>query len=359
MLIADSWFGSMACVQALFAKKIFAVMNVKTAHRGFPKRQLLDVVGEVKGKSADAKAHRRARRGKSIAYTKRVQVNGEEVTILAAGNNKKVPLLLVATHSTMNPGDKHVKKWTVPCADGSIETHQLVTDQPQVHQLYREHMNVVDIHNKLRQGVCAVADVWRTTQWPERHFGELLGILEVNIFKTLTYFVPAFKTMSHPDFRRQLAWELMTLGKAVCPMNETLEKETTNAHVSATTCEHEYLRFDGNARHRCAYCGQGAYYYCLTCHKRGLGCMAMCGMKTGRDCISRHAAGEKAKHASWTFSRKRKDLSSSDGAGPSSSEDVQADVSLPSQPSASLSSRPATSRQRSRPSRPTPLVYSS
>ena len=39
-------------------------MNVKTATKGFPKEELLQVVDEIKGKSDEARRQRRARRGK-------------------------------------------------------------------------------------------------------------------------------------------------------------------------------------------------------------------------------------------------------------------------------------------------------
>eukprot|EP00965_Chrysotila_dentata_P184128 6079593-Pleurochrysis_carterae.AAC.1 len=34
--------------------------------------------------------------------------------------------------------------------------------QPKAHALYRRRMNCIDLHNKLRQGVCCMADVWST-----------------------------------------------------------------------------------------------------------------------------------------------------------------------------------------------------
>ena len=105
VLIADSWFGSVACALALFKHTIFAVMNVKTAHRGYPKDDLLEVVGEIKGKSAEAKRLRNERRGKQVAFRQEFEVDGSRrVTVLAAGhNNKKVPLNLVCTFSRSRP----------------------------------------------------------------------------------------------------------------------------------------------------------------------------------------------------------------------------------------------------------------
>ena len=48
VVIADSWFGSVACVKMLFSISLFAVMMVKTAHKGYPKDVLLDLLGARK-----------------------------------------------------------------------------------------------------------------------------------------------------------------------------------------------------------------------------------------------------------------------------------------------------------------------
>ena len=64
-------------------------MNVKTGCAGYPKSEMLQVVGEIKGETAAKRAARRERRGKSIAFTKDFTVGGRKVTLTAGGNNKK------------------------------------------------------------------------------------------------------------------------------------------------------------------------------------------------------------------------------------------------------------------------------
>ena len=89
VLIADSWFGSVACILALFEKAIFAIMNVKTAHKGYPKDELMAEVGEIKGNSAEAKQQRAAKRGKHAGFRQDFTVaGGRKVTVQAAGHNK-------------------------------------------------------------------------------------------------------------------------------------------------------------------------------------------------------------------------------------------------------------------------------
>ena len=81
------------------------------------------------------------------------------IRTLTAGHNKKVPLLLVCTAFTMLAGEEHKKTWKVHNADGTYQTKSITTPQPQVHYYYRQFMNIVDLHNKLRQGVVCMADV--------------------------------------------------------------------------------------------------------------------------------------------------------------------------------------------------------
>lgn len=119
----------------------------------------------------------------------------------------------------MLPGDEHVKTWQVNKADGSTEYRSIKTPQPQMHALYRKYMNTVDLHNKLRQGVVSMADVWHTTSWAERHFAEGLGLWEVNVYKALVYFYPKYSNLAHGEFRSRLAWALLTLGKQPYPQD--------------------------------------------------------------------------------------------------------------------------------------------
>ncbi len=44
ILIADAWFGSLRAAFALLEKDVYAVMNVKTAHSGFPKAKLKEAM---------------------------------------------------------------------------------------------------------------------------------------------------------------------------------------------------------------------------------------------------------------------------------------------------------------------------
>eukprot|EP00965_Chrysotila_dentata_P138335 4575496-Pleurochrysis_carterae.AAC.1 len=60
---------------------------------------------------------------------------------------------------SMLPKDAYEKVWTTTSnAEGEPHFHRIVTPQPQAHALYRKWTNIVDLHNKLRQGSCSMAD---------------------------------------------------------------------------------------------------------------------------------------------------------------------------------------------------------
>ena len=326
VLIADSWFGSRACALALFAHTIFCVMNVKTAHSNFPKDEILAEVDEIKGKTAEARAARRARRGKSVAFIQKAKVGSRNVTLTASGNNKKVPLLLISTYGSMLPGKTHVKTWQTVNADGTVAYNTLKTSQSQIHALYRRWMNVVDVHNKLRQGVVSMADVWATTSWVERHFAEGLGFWEVNVFKCLIYFYSStWGHIAHGDFRARLAWACMTLGKVTYPADaaaatavgpspgsgSSRPSSSSGAGPSSAGMAtaplpggtHSYAKYASNQARKCAYCPKGmAYQWCETCFVAGLGKINVCGRKSGRPCMDDHVCGKPILHATFTMS---------------------------------------------------------
>jgi len=186
-----------------------------------------------------------------------------------------------------------------------------------MHEMYRKYMNLVDLHNKLRSGVTSMADVWKTSSWEHRHFAELLGFMEVNIFKTLTYFRPdKFLSLTHNNFRARLAWALLTLGKAPYPDGNsshsapggTSGSSSASASLAAEPSVHQMVPFalKGEA-HACAYCGHRTHLhvYCKSCEENGHGIIPTCGRKSHRNCIECHARGDKITHSSWVMGKRK------------------------------------------------------
>jgi hypothetical protein len=316
VVIADSWFGSVVSAVALYLKGVFCVMNVKTATTNFPKDELMAEVDEIKGKTPEARKARRERRGKAVAFSQTVKCGTDkQCTLLAAGHNKKKPLLVISTYGTMLPADDHNKTWKVNQADGSVELHSLKTPQPEVHALYRLWMNVVDLHNKLRQGVVSMADVWGTVSWEKRHFAEGLGFWEVNVFKAFIYFFrgPESKhqKMQHGDFRARLAFAFMTLGKATYPADGAGSSTADASTPAVGGCvpgtvplpggKHEYESWRGRGPKTCNYCGHLCYQKCKTCEDNDVGTFYVCGKLSKRkdQCINAHRNGETCNHGNF------------------------------------------------------------
>eukprot|EP00965_Chrysotila_dentata_P212730 6187215-Pleurochrysis_carterae.AAC.1 len=87
-----------------------------------------------------------------MAFVREYTVGACTVNVLAVGHNKTVPLLLVATASLKLPGGDQVKVWKTADADSH-------TPQPRMHEIYYRWMNLVDFHNKRRQGEGCMTDV--------------------------------------------------------------------------------------------------------------------------------------------------------------------------------------------------------
>ena len=111
--------------------------------------------------------------------------------------------------------------------------------------------------------------VWQTTSWVMRHFAEGLGFWEVNTYRALTYFYPEQAAMSHTEFRRRLAWALLTLGEKPYPADGGSSSADSpaafhDAGAFAETRRHDYTVC---SKHACGYCGRGAYQYCASCEE--------------------------------------------------------------------------------------------
>ena len=62
------------------------------------------------------------------------------------------------------------------------------------------------------------------------------------------------------------------------------------------------MRLPGTTPKTCSYCGLPCYYTCKICHDHGEGDFFVCGPKTKRNCMSRHATGEQPTHGSFSLS---------------------------------------------------------
>ena len=169
-----------------------------------------------------------------------------------------------------------------------------------------------------------MAEVWKTHSWVNRHFAEMLGFAEVNMYKTLSFFVKdKWASRSHNDFRRRIAWVFLTLGREIFPEDVVPDAgSSTSSHGlcwtpslvgSASTLYagpqvHTFKTFCKykDETHTCGYCGNRTTKYCATCEELGHGVIAVCGRKSKRDCIGKHQKGTEVVHGSWRFPNPKK-----------------------------------------------------
>ena len=148
-----------------------------------------------------------------------------------------------------------------------------------------------------------MADAWATNNWVHRHFAEGLGFWEVNVYKALLYWHPTYKkvagerTLGHLEFRKRLAFALLTLGKAEYG---AASSAAGGADARAAPEMHEMAKFDNytNEHHQCSWCQKGimAGWYCVTCCPNGNADHAFCNPSTGRRCYAMHCAGTAQVH---------------------------------------------------------------
>ncbi|KAL1526020.1 hypothetical protein AB1Y20_020841 [Prymnesium parvum] len=124
--------------------------------------------------------------------------------------------------------------------------------------------------------------------------------------------------MSHNEFRKRLAWAFLTLGKEEY-LDDVLASSVSSTSVDAWQSsgvnsasnlfmgphEHRLETFnrDKLEHHTCGYCGCRTTKYCVTCKEDGHGVIAVCGRRSGRNCIDRHQMGEEIKHGSWRLQK--------------------------------------------------------
>ena len=169
-----------------------------------------------------------------------------------------------------------------------------------MHATYHEYFHIVDDHNELRQGEAAMADVWGTRDWADRHFAEGLGLWEVNVYKAAVAFQGV--TYHHSECRKRLALAFLTLGTH--EWGTPLVKPTPHPPAQPGQCKGHVLKLlaelTGKNRQSkvCGYCGtESAYLVCITCFPDLSQCnYGVCSPNTGKDCSARHCAGELAQY---------------------------------------------------------------
>ena len=283
VVLGDSWFGSVKAAIALLSYGMFAILNVKTATKYFPKASLA---------AAITKEKRTYSRMATITLANApVSLNKTEFTIYAAAQREKKPLLLIATCETMGAGEpRHLTLYKMD-ENGGESKEMIEFPTTKVHGIYRACFNKIDLHNRVRQEFLHFADIWGTHSWSNRVLGELWGLILTNTYFTCQSFYPeTFKGLHPQQFKEQIAWQMI--------QNPYLASEGVQRPISIlTTAKHRMVRMplrpNGKKNFtdtKCRYCKKNTTWYCATCsgEKHFFG---ICNNSV-RGCWGSHTAGD-------------------------------------------------------------------
>eukprot|EP00963_Diacronema_lutheri_P001565 scaffold102_cov340-Pavlova_lutheri.AAC.22 len=172
--LGDSWFGSVKTCCALLERGVYSVLNVKRAHRGFPKAALQRfLAGEPNEPGLTVCIPGEASMRRTRTRTKATAHRGP------AG----IPLCLVSSCFTTQPAGTMKYMVKHPSDTTRLLAKQIPVDETT--QMYRSKYSIVDQHNRLQTGSVAFHDVWKTHDFRIRESSDLIGLAEVITFLLL------------------------------------------------------------------------------------------------------------------------------------------------------------------------------
>ena len=296
--LGDSWFGSVKTCCALLDRGLFSVLNVKTAHRGFPRATLERLLA--------SDPHQR---GLTVCVPGEVHAGRTRRKIKATAHRGPagVPLCLVSSCFTTQPAG--TLKYMVKHPTDT--THLLAKEIPvdETSQVYRSRYGIVDQHNRLRTGSVAFHDVWKTRDFRIRELSELIGLAEVNTFLLMRAKGPGHVRQKY--CRKVLAKELLENAWIMADLEMERQQALRLRPLLAAMAGdeggighrlvslEEVMKHSGEGtgtkkivQRRCVMCGKKASAACLLCHRPSEGTVAyLCGPYTGRECAAQHMAG--------------------------------------------------------------------
>lgn len=287
-LILDSGFASLLCAKACANNGLYMIGNVKTGHRGFPRKWLLE--------------HAPERGARSFASSQFTSKSGETWSVLAACDKDKQPMALIGTAGTTTMGETLFRMFTVVRGNGSFQTHSATLEQMDIHASYRRSFNAVDMANSKRQRGTSFEDTWKTHKWWVRDFQMLFGMSEVNAFLLMRHFKPGCDTMSFSKFRSRLVHQMLRHTTTLLERREGRlfhGQATSETSMRHAPCVNPTDPGKAKARQvRCRMCGEQTYYHCVCMPppKKGSrsGHFGICSARVKPECLAKHMQGESA-----------------------------------------------------------------
>lgn len=144
---------------------LYSIFAVKTGHRGFPKKQLVDKISSTRFSSA--------------FMTVDVELECGPTPFIAGGHMDKKPMLLVGTCGMSTPGRVIVRERR-EFSGGAIQRTRYSSTQPHMHDMYRSYFNAIDLFNRSCFGSFTLQCAVLTKSWSRRIFLAILGMCETN-----------------------------------------------------------------------------------------------------------------------------------------------------------------------------------
>jgi hypothetical protein len=121
----------------------------------------------------------------------------------------------LTTHGTDLPGKPAPKKRQ----DFETNTnYKILIPRPEIIAKYQQEMGWVDRHNRYRQGILGLHNIWKTKRWQTRIQLELLGVSLVDSFLARLRLLPKWQSEKDDDQDGSLFW------KYVCELLKQLDQ---------------------------------------------------------------------------------------------------------------------------------------
>jgi hypothetical protein len=237
VVIGDSWFASRHTACAL--KEKFGVEFtgcVKTAHAGFPIEAMRWILASLE-------------RGQSCVF----KLEGEDVW--AVGWSDVHYKTYITTHGASSEGEPAQKKRQR--LDGRNFSIQI--PRPKIIGEYQANMGWVDRHNRFRQDLLGLQNIWKTKRWQTRMQTEILAMALVDAFLIARKFLPRWNNLDDSEsvFFRFLRALLPTIADA----NEAVAARQVRSKCCQTLIGKGIVQ-DG-AKKGQEYAKQGRCHYCI------------------------------------------------------------------------------------------------
>lgn len=274
IIVADSWFASVKTALELEKRGLFFIGIVKTATKQFPMKILKEKCPE--------------QRGATIVS----QTTINDVNLISCGWRDKKIHTFVGSCSTTLDGIPAKKMRT----NENGQKYTLEVPRIKIIEEYFQGAPSIDVHNHLRQSGLALEEVWHTQNWKHRLYASLLGIIETNAYLAFKYFKKDVNKLSHADFTKNLAYQLVTTEWETGSTNENRAERSNNNNPATTThTEHSLIALSTisekqRVQRKCVICSrirkvqQKASYFCQPCGQNAV----LCAPTTGRNCFSYH-----------------------------------------------------------------------